>query len=151
MTRYLARTLLVVAAVSFACSAHATLRYRREFVTRYPGVKASKLDDCATCHTSAPELNPYGKAWKAAKWDFVAIEKADADGDGAANRAEIDAKTFPGDAKDKPAAKDKAGARDKPGARPGAAKPDTAKTRGHSTSDTTAVADTSHADTTAKR
>jgi hypothetical protein len=106
MSRMLARSLVVLALLSLAVSAEATLRYRREFVTRYAGAKGTRLDACTTCHATAPPaLNPYGRAWKAAKFDFLAIEKADADSDGVANRKEIDALSFPGDRKDKPGAR----------------------------------------------
>jgi hypothetical protein len=59
------------------------------------------LDNCITCHLSTgTDLNPYGD-------DFLkkglspealeAIETWDSDGDGFSNKAEISARTFPGD------------------------------------------------------
>jgi hypothetical protein len=105
MTR-LAACLIAASAIiaSFlAWSAEANLRNRRELVTKYPAIKGTRLDNCTTCHALAPpQLNPYGAAWKEARFDFAAIEKADSDGDKFANRAEIDSLTFPGDPKDRP-------------------------------------------------
>jgi hypothetical protein len=52
------------------------------------------------CHTSAPNLNPYGAAYKAAGRNtaaFALIENLDSDGDGFTNLQEINALTFPGD------------------------------------------------------
>jgi len=55
--------------------------------------------------TYADTLNPYGKAYLAAgrtRAALAAIESADSDGDGFANRTEIDALRYPGDAASKP-------------------------------------------------
>jgi hypothetical protein len=105
MFRFAARLLAAVgvSALALAWTAEANLRNRRELVSRYPALKGSRLDNCNTCHAIAPpQLNPYGAAWKEARYDFAAIEKVDSDGDKATNRAEIDSLTFPGDPKDRP-------------------------------------------------
>jgi hypothetical protein len=55
--------------------------------------------------TYADTLNPYGKAYLdggRSRAALAAIESADSDGDGAANRVEIDALRYPGDAASKP-------------------------------------------------
>jgi hypothetical protein len=78
----------------------------------------SGLADCAVCHTIPPVRNPFGDRL-AAQWDspvepavfaarlpgaLEALEPEDTDGDGASNRDEIDAGTFPGDPRSAPAA-----------------------------------------------
>ena len=73
----------------------------------YPAIVGSRIDSCSLCHTSAPNLNPYGSAYKAKGRGFAAsltgIESVDSDGDGFSNIVEISALTFPGDAADHPA------------------------------------------------
>ena len=138
MHRPVARLLVLTAAAALflAWSADANLRNRRELVTKYPALKGTRLDNCGTCHGVAPpELNPFGQAWKDAKYDFAAIEKGDADLDKFTNRAELDSLTLPGDPKDRPGARAKA-ARDTTKADSAArdttrapASPDTAKKR----------------------
>ena len=78
----------------------------------------SGLADCAVCHTIPPVRNPFGDRL-AAQWDspaepavfaaelpgaLDALESEDSDGDGASNRDEIDAGTFPGDPRSAPSA-----------------------------------------------
>jgi mono/diheme cytochrome c family protein len=63
---------------------------------KYPAITGTQLDDCSLCHTSAPSLNPYGKAYRAAGRSFNAIRRKDSDGDGFRNIREIRALTFPG-------------------------------------------------------
>jgi hypothetical protein len=88
----------------------------REFTAAYPKAKGTRLEACATCHVAPTSqlpnaLNPYGAALKKAGFNFVTIEKLDSDLDGFANRKEIDLKSFPGDANDRPGARrDSAGA-----------------------------------------
>lgn len=77
----------------------------------------SGFAECAVCHTIPPIRNAFG-ARLAAQWDspvepgvfaaqlpdaLEAIEAEDSDQDGATNRAEIDAGTFPGDPLSAPA------------------------------------------------
>ncbi len=133
MTRLILRLLATTLVLSVTASvvSHANLRYKRLFVTAYPKAKGTRLDVCLTCHVSpkGTVLNPYGADLKKAGLKFPAIEAADSDKDGASNRKEIDALTFPGDANDKPGAKPDSAAADSGGARPdrGGAKPDTGK------------------------
>lgn len=96
-------------------SAFALSSYLSNFNTRY-GTSGTKLNTCGLCHTSAtnPSLsfNAYGNAVEnqianvgvAIAAALTAIEPLDSDGDGYTNLAEITARTFPGDATDKPAA-----------------------------------------------
>jgi hypothetical protein len=99
---------LILASVlmlALALAAQARPRYRREFTTAYPKTKATRLDGCITCHATAPPaLNPYGVALRKASLNFLAVEREDSDGDGATNRKEIDALSFPGNPKDRPGA-----------------------------------------------
>jgi hypothetical protein len=111
----------VCLAALFAFSAQARPPLRRVFVTQYPKASGTRLDACASCHAAGTALNPYGAAVKKASFKLLAIEKLDADGDGFSNRAEIDALTFPGDAKDRPAAK-RGGKRDSTAADSGKAR-----------------------------
>lgn len=84
---------------SSSVSANTTIK--DDFNTAY-GTTGTRLDDCATCHTTAPELNPYGVALNDSGLDFAAIEPDDSDGDGFSNIDEIDNLTFPGDPNDFP-------------------------------------------------
>jgi len=73
----------------------------------YPIISGSRIGTCQFCHTSSiPNLNPYGKAYKALGRNNAAslhmIEALDSDGDGYTNIQEIAALTFPGDASDFP-------------------------------------------------
>lgn len=72
----------------------------------YPDISATRLDDCALCHSSGSSLNPYGQSYRDNGRNLAAfglIEAVDSDGDGYTNLAEITALTFPGDAGDYPA------------------------------------------------
>jgi hypothetical protein len=77
------------------------------FNTKYStaGTRIDATTNCQVCHTSAPALNGYGSAYKAAGRNsgaFGAIESSDSDVDGFTNLVEIRARTFPGNAADKP-------------------------------------------------
>ncbi len=75
--------------------------------SRYPNIVGSRIDSCSLCHTSAPSLNPYGAAYKAAGRSpaaLAAIEPLDSDGDGFTNLQEIMALYFPGNSADHPPA-----------------------------------------------
>jgi hypothetical protein len=79
------------------------------FTMKYPATTNSKLNACALCHvtTSPVVLNSYGADYKSHGRNtaaFTAIQSLDSDGDGFTNLQEITAKTFPGNAKDFPAA-----------------------------------------------
>ena len=65
--------LLTIAAISlFALamldSTHAPVQAKSNYLTAfrntYPAVAGSQLDSCATCHTSVPNRNPYGEAYR---------------------------------------------------------------------------------------
>jgi len=124
-----------VVTVTFALAAYSSHQNDLDvnnFLTIYPFVKSTKLDDCALCHksgkigsktygscdychqtykTTEPHgnildtLNSYGQAYKDAGESpdaLKAIEALDSDLDGVINSVEIQALTFPGDAKDYP-------------------------------------------------
>lgn len=84
--------------------AQAKSGYLDAFINTYPAATSSKLNNCATCHTAVPNLNPYGADYKRLGHNFTAIEALDSDGDGAKNLAEIIALTWPGDPADLPGA-----------------------------------------------
>ncbi|MET0167405.1 MAG: hypothetical protein ABW318_20680 [Vicinamibacterales bacterium] len=83
------------------------------FNTKYStaGTRIDATTNCQVCHTSSnpvlngPALNGYGSAYKANGRNsgaFEAIKSLDSDGDGFTNLVEIQARTFPGNAADKP-------------------------------------------------
>lgn|GEM_PF-1848305 len=106
---------LMVFAMVVACiappSGHATSSRMTAFNTRY-GTAGTRLDSCSVCHDgSPPAVNFYGSdvlteqsLGRTITTALANIEGIDSDGDGALNLAEIQARTFPGDALDKPAA-----------------------------------------------
>ena len=60
----------------------------------YPQIVGSRIASCSLCHTSSiPNLNPYGKAYKALGRgnanSLIMIENLDSDGDGFTNIQEI--------------------------------------------------------------
>ncbi len=81
--------------------------YLSDFNARY-GTTGTSLDTCNLCHTGTPRtasnLNAYGTAYMNSGYNFAAIESVDSDGDGYSNLAEIQARTFPGDASSHPVA-----------------------------------------------
>ena len=101
---------LLVFLVSQATPAWATLDNFKTFKEAYPG-KEAKAYSCKICHLNAMgkkgELNAYGLALQKLKApadakkltgeDIRALEKDDADKDGASNLDEINAGTAPGD------------------------------------------------------
>lgn len=104
------RVLLVLAlALLLANTAWSRSAYLSDFNARY-GTPNTKLDDCATCHVTKSNRNPYGadleRALKTHGFDTTvsleSIESDDADGDGASNILEITARTWPGDSSDVP-------------------------------------------------
>jgi hypothetical protein len=100
-----ALTVLTIATVvTSARPAQARISYLTSFVNTYAGVSATKLNSCTLCHTSVPARNAYGQAFAGAGHSFAAIENADSDGDGFSNIVEINARTWPGDPNDYPAA-----------------------------------------------
>jgi hypothetical protein len=72
---------------------------------KYPQIVNTKLNSCTLCHTNAPAVNSYGRAYDTAGRNnaaYGAIESQDSDSDGYSNLTEITAGTFPGDATDRP-------------------------------------------------
>lgn len=109
--RYLAMIcgLVVLAVLAFqmleARSASAYGNYLDSFNLQY-GTTGTALNTCNLCHPggNTKSLNGYATAYRTAGYNFTAIQNADSDGDGFSNIAEINARTFPGDAASKPAA-----------------------------------------------
>ena len=89
--------------------ARANSTYSGYFNTAYSGSTLAGAGNCAICHTSPPNLNPYGSDFKnhgKNQTALTAIESLDSDGDGSTNKAEIDAGTFPGDPNSHPVVSD---------------------------------------------
>ena len=70
----------------------------------YPKIVGTALDSCALCHSSGTNRNSYGEDYGSHSHNFQNIENLDSDSDGATNKAEIDALTFPGDSNSVPPA-----------------------------------------------
>jgi hypothetical protein len=60
------------------------------------------LGSCLTCHPSGSTRNSYANDWRNNGHNFASVELLDSDKDGFTNKAEIDARTFPGDANSRP-------------------------------------------------
>lgn len=111
-------TISGVVVLGLGSEAWATIDNLKSFKQTYPG-KEPKAYSCKVCHLGAigkkGDLNAYGLALqklkapadakKLTEKDFKAIEKVDADKDGASNLDEITAGTFPGDPVSVPAGK----------------------------------------------
>ncbi|MHB0975584.1 MAG: PKD domain-containing protein [Candidatus Aquicultorales bacterium] len=92
----------VIAVFGSAGSALAFGNYLTSFNTKY-GTTGTKLDSCALCHPVGYTRNVYANDYRNNGYNFTAIENLDSDGDGSNNLTEINARTLPGDAADKPA------------------------------------------------
>jgi hypothetical protein len=125
-------TVVLTTSAWAAYSAHQNDTDINNFLTVYPFAKSTKLDDCALCHKSGKigsktygscdychqtyktqephgnildTLNSYGLAYNGAGRNQAALNAIagiDSDIDGYLNSVEIQALTFPGDAKDYP-------------------------------------------------
>ncbi len=95
-------TVLILAPVAHAKSSYRT-SFRNTYNATY-GVTGSRIDNCTLCHPGGDtgSLNSYANAYANAGHNFKTIESYDSDGDGYTNLQEIAAKTYPGDASDKP-------------------------------------------------
>jgi hypothetical protein len=96
-TQLCAVSLTMAFIIGFFSLAHANMGYMNAFVSQYSKSSLASSSNCAVCHTSPPTLNPYGSDFKKKKFDLVAIESMDSDGDKIPNRTEIDNGTYPGD------------------------------------------------------
>ena len=79
--------------------------YLSTFEKTYPAAAGSRIDACNLCHNSpggGDARNSYGLSYASSGRNFAAIENTDSDGDGWTNIQEIQALTFPGDAKEHP-------------------------------------------------
>jgi cytochrome c553 len=95
---------LAAAAALVAGTALATMDLQKEFLKKYPDSKVK----CGSCHAKAmpkkddAAVNKFGAdinkvKGKDGKYDFVALEKMDSDGDGVSNLDELKKGTNPGD------------------------------------------------------
>ncbi len=100
----LAVVTLASAAALVAGSAFAAMDLQKEVLKKYPDSKVK----CGSCHTKAmpkkgeAAVNKFGAdlnkvKGKDGKYDFVALEKLDSDGDGVSNGDELKKGTNPGD------------------------------------------------------
>lgn len=113
------KKLLLLCIVTVLCAAprasYAHSGYLTAFNTRY-GTASTRLNSCLVCHdedpgSNPPADNPYGVAFAALPHSgstaiaaaFTTLEPQDSDSDGFSNLAEIQARTFPGNASDFPA------------------------------------------------
>ena len=98
--------LLLLAVLALPLTAQATSSYRNAWNAAYPNACATlkaRASDCTLCHTSVPNLNPYGAALVGHSSSIAAsTNNLDSDGDGKANLVEIDHCTLPGDPTSKP-------------------------------------------------
>jgi len=106
--RHLRLVFAAALAVGFAGVAQARSGYLSTFDSKY-GTSGTKLDSCDTCHVPGGKTrNPYGLTVEAngaatnISAALTASEPVDSDGDTYSNITEINARTFPGDASDKP-------------------------------------------------
>ena len=89
--------------------ARANSTYSGYFNSAYPSSSLAGSGNCAVCHTGIPGVNSYGSDFKnhgKNQAALTAIESLDSDGDGSANRVEIDAGTSPGDPNSHPVISD---------------------------------------------
>lgn len=97
--------LLAAVAVAFAgmTPAHAEPPFLDLFNSTF-GTASTPLNTCFLCHPSGvgPNTNAFGAAFNLAGFNFSPIVLDDSDGDGFSNIAEINARTFPGNAANVP-------------------------------------------------
>lgn len=105
--RKIIRTFLLVLTITAGIFGIAWGRsdYLERFNDKY-GTRGTQLDACTMCHTTIPNLNPYGEDFRDNGSDFDAIEQKDSDDDGVSNIDEINARSLPGDSEDVPSSED---------------------------------------------
>jgi len=105
--RKIIRTFLLVLAITVGIFgiAWGHSDYLERFNDKY-GTRGTQLDACTTCHTTIPNLNPYGEDFRDNGSDFDAIEQKDSDDDGFSNIDEINVRSLPGDSEDVPSSED---------------------------------------------
>jgi hypothetical protein len=99
----------LVCVIGFFGLAHGNSTYSGYFNSAYSGSSLAGSGNCAVCHTNIPGLNSYGSDFKnhgKNQAALTAIESLDSDGDGSANKVEINAGTFPGDPNSHPVVSD---------------------------------------------
>jgi hypothetical protein len=102
--------LLLVALLVVTTAAQASSTYRNAWNAAYPNACATlktAVSNCTLCHTSVPNLNPYGAALIGHSATIAAsTDNLDSDGDGKTNLVEIDHCTLPGNPLSKPVPND---------------------------------------------
>lgn len=95
-----ASALLLVGLFALPPSAIATSGYRDSWLSTYPEAcqtLRSAATSCVLCHTSVPDLNPYGDEVLGRRTTMTTTNDIDSDGDGKTNIIEINNCFLPGD------------------------------------------------------
>jgi hypothetical protein len=94
-----APALVLAIALALPLTAGATGSYRDSWLSTYPDAcqtLRSAATSCDLCHTSVPDLNPYGGAVLGHRTTMTTTNDLDSDGDGKTNIIEINACFLPG-------------------------------------------------------
>ncbi|MHB8077705.1 MAG: hypothetical protein ACYDIE_00435 [Candidatus Krumholzibacteriia bacterium] len=101
--------LLLAIGFAFPPAAGATSSYRDSWLSTYPDAcqtLKSAATSCVLCHTSVPNLNPYGNDILGRRTTMTTTNNFDSDGDGKTNIVEINACYLPGNASSTPVPND---------------------------------------------
>jgi len=104
-----APALLLASVFALPPAAGATSSYRDSWLSTYPDAcqtLRSAATSCVLCHTSVPNLNPYGNACLGHRTSMMTTNDLDSDGDGKTNIVEIQACFLPGNASSTPVPND---------------------------------------------
>jgi len=104
-----ASALVLAIVLAFPLTAGATGGYRDSWLSTYPDAcqtLRSAATSCVLCHTSAPDLNPYGNACLGHRTTMTTTNNLDSDGDGKTNIVEINNCYLPGNALSTPVPND---------------------------------------------
>jgi hypothetical protein len=94
-----ASALVLVIVLALPLAAGATGSYRDSWLSTYPDAcqtLRSAATSCVLCHTSVPDLNPYGGTILGHRTTMTTTNDIDSDIDGKTNIIEINACFFPG-------------------------------------------------------
>ena len=104
-----APALILVIVLALPLAAGATSNYRDSWLSTYADAcqtLRSAATSCVLCHTSVPDLNPYGDAVLGHRTTMTTTNNLDSDGDGKTNIVEINACFLPGNALSTPVPND---------------------------------------------